>query len=762
MIKRPVLCTDALQDAAILYPAKGALNMRMVGESECTLTLAPDSPTVPMHAWVKVYSHKGLAGFFRRTSDNNSVLQDKSITLKHGIDILRDSVWAEETTYEGTVAGFLAAILAKQTALVNGSVPWILGQVDDGTAAYTAKINNQSCLDLLHQLEDEGGEYYYSYDMSTFPWVVSYLKRSNVVSSEFRLSRNIEKIKIAENDSELCNRLYLTVNAMMADQAVDGNLQNKSTVRVYNNAAAQALYGIISRCMDIDTTDTVPGGPFPEADAYAARYLADHAAPVTTITIDGLELSQLTGLAWDEYRLGYLCRVALPDQMIYKAQRISSVSYPDLYGASERCTVTLSNATPSRLREQNALVQSVAANRASLRSVRKSGRGSARQADNFQQHFKITDKNDNILKQAGLKLDANGLLVYATDNVNMVGSKFNVQADKIGMVVGENRDGNYIKAAEIAVSINRTTGEGLAYIDAAHVIISGTTTIQDSMVIEDGSLRVKKAAIFGEAGSDVVSINNGKVAAKTVQVNSGGALSIVGSSDGEYYSINSGVIKTMIKSASVSGNVLTLTPFSGTPITFSKAVATTDGWSNGTYTVTIKQNGTTVDTKTTTIFGGSPTWDDGKLVVPIVYGNAQYPSQTGYTVRANAPVALGAGAWEEYETDKWRIPIIPQINGSDDFSKQIYVYGDTPYDDGYANGKRDGSVTYEYDNSDINVGSAQWAGMDWNTGGKTRFSTLQSQISSRTTAKDRGYIYFTAYLTGRASDSPKVYYCAVG
>jgi hypothetical protein len=85
----------------------------------------------------------------------------------------------------------------------------------------------------------------------------------------------------------------------------------------------------------------------------------------------------------------------------------------------------------------------------------------------------------------------------------MVGARFNVQADQIGMVVGHNSDGNFIKAAEIAVAIN-DAGEGVALISADHVNISATSTAhtlageleydsQGRLVIKNaGGLYVKK------------------------------------------------------------------------------------------------------------------------------------------------------------------------------------------------------------------------------------------------------------------------------
>ena len=73
---------------------------------------------------------------------------------------------------------------------------------------------------------------------------------------------------------------------------------------------------------------------------------------------------------------------------------------------------------------------------------------------------------------------------------------------------------------------------------------------------------------------------------------------IVGSATGEHYDITSSVVQGIIKSASVDGNVLTLTPFYGNPITFSKATSLSGGWSGGNYIVTAKQNSATVATHT--------------------------------------------------------------------------------------------------------------------------------------------------------------------
>lgn len=64
------------------------------------------------------------------------------------------------------------------------------------------------------------------------------------------------------------------------------------------------------------------------------------------------------------------------------------------------------------------------------------------------------DTLGNILQQAGLSLNAQGVLVYSTDNVNMWQSKLNVEADRIGLVVQGTGANASIKAASIVASVN--------------------------------------------------------------------------------------------------------------------------------------------------------------------------------------------------------------------------------------------------------------------------------------------------------------------
>lgn len=88
-----------------------------------------------------------------------------------------------------------------------------------------------------------------------------------------------------------------------------------------------------------------------------------------------------------------------------------------------------------------------------------------------------------------------------------------VEAGKVAMVVGTGSGGNYIKAAEIATSINNA-GQGVALIAADHVNISSTSTahlLSGSIVYDsDGNLVLKQSS----GGGVVVEREEGGTTAK--------------------------------------------------------------------------------------------------------------------------------------------------------------------------------------------------------------------------------------------------------
>lgn len=136
-----------------------------------------------------------------------------------------------------------------------------------------------------------------------------------------------------------------------------------------------------------------------------------------------------------------------------------------------------------------------------------------------------------------------------------------------------------VTAASIATAINAQGQAGVG-INGAWVKIDGTTTINDVMTITDRNLHitVPLRAQQGVMASEIT-LRDGSDSVTITEANAEG----------------------IIKSASVSGNVLTLTPMRGDPITFNKAVTLSGEWNGNvaagkSYKVIATQAGSTVAT----------------------------------------------------------------------------------------------------------------------------------------------------------------------
>lgn len=122
------------------------------------------------------------------------------------------------------------------------------------------------------------------------------------------------------------------------------------------------------------------------------------------------------------------------------------------------------------------------------------------------------DELKSILAQAGLVLDNNGILIYQNTDDNMMGSRLEVQGNKIGMVVGTYNGTNYIKAGEISLAINKS-GTSESYESEAKIIADrvyigndkSTTVINGKANISDLNAATARITTLE---SDAITTNN--------------------------------------------------------------------------------------------------------------------------------------------------------------------------------------------------------------------------------------------------------------
>lgn len=471
----PIMLNADLSERTRLRPTAGSVTPPgLTSAGEASVTLAEADAAIAVHDWVSMYTQRGFAGVYRVTNVAQAMRKQVDVTMLHGIDILSDSVWAAQLDFSGTMAEYLAALLNQQTHLINGVKPWVLGSCAD-TSTVTKTINYDNLMALFEAIQEEGSAYYFTFDQSSFPWTVSYVALPSGPSCEFRLPRNTRSATVTYNDADLCTRLHVSVNVESTDTAT-GTTSTDTVIRTYDNAEAQAIYGIVVRTADIDTHDAITATPptYTEADAWAADYLARRAAPSVQIQIEGDELAGLTGDAWDETDVGKLCRVALPAYGKTFEERVVSVTYPDPWGDPTHITVSLANTLP-RVSESIASLRKASA--ATAKSARRTARSaaSAKELMTWSQTVRyygqaLDGTGILTLYQSGIDMDASGgVTVYSLEN--------GLQALYAGIQVNS-------RAISLKVS-NGQVATQLA-VECGNVSITGGNLVVDGYITSSG------------------------------------------------------------------------------------------------------------------------------------------------------------------------------------------------------------------------------------------------------------------------------------
>ena len=499
LLRRELDGGGRLKEAGRLHPTALWAEMNLFPLSRAGMTLTEDDLPVGMHDLVEIFGQNGSLGIFRVAGIETGYGRQRQVRLNHALDLLSDVVMPDEGT-AGTAAALLGQILAGQTETLGGQPYWTLGTVEDAGVhpGWEARSNAMECLAGLAEAAEECD---FAFDFSVFPWRLHFLRRDDTVMSEFRLPRNVENCRVTLDDGALCTRLYLSVETSRTDG--DGE-EITVTQRVCDDAAAQAVWGVVSKTAAIRAADVG------DVDAWVEKYFARHGQPEAQIDIDGAELNRLTGERLDAVRLGRMCRVALPDYGTVFCQRVVSVSYPDLLREPRRVRVSLSNkrASADGLFARLAGRSETTERRARDNSVKiTNGQYSLVRQDRH-----ITEQGQ-ILHAAGLELDAHGVLIFATEQgVNTaLGAKFSVQAGEISSVVTKTGI-NSLGQNETLYSRIRQNAEEIELRARTITLNALQTTVNNLMtgVTTAKSLRVTRLVVKG-SGCDwfTVNANNG-------------------------------------------------------------------------------------------------------------------------------------------------------------------------------------------------------------------------------------------------------------
>lgn len=332
-IRLPRLLDDSLLESARLTTLRVSMTQRLFGLSTAEILLPHNAPTPEVRDLVELYDEHGSAGIFRVTEVQDNIGHTRLCKAEHSLCTLRDSMLSA-FAHTGTVRETLTLLLSHQERTL-----WAAGVVDvpeDMTVVYATEYTDLlSAVELLMALLPEG--YALDFDQSALPWKVHIRALPQDDACEGRLSRNLKSVRYDMDGSRICTRVYplgaeveRTRLSLVPMEGVD-----------YLQSAAANTWGVISRSIRSDLIFDVP-----TLREVAQRYLERHMLPETTTTVEAADLCRITGEALDCFRLGTICRLAMPDAGLILHQRIVAIEKPDVYGSPGQMTLTLTNRSP--------------------------------------------------------------------------------------------------------------------------------------------------------------------------------------------------------------------------------------------------------------------------------------------------------------------------------------------------------------------------------------------------------------------------------
>ena len=329
----PRLLDKNMAEKARLRPSKVTLDLNLSPLSTAQMTLPEGEADVMVRDMVELFAPSGSVGVYR-VSETQKVRGNGgkvNVFLEHALSTLSDSLATGVVAMTGPVAEVVTTLMEAQD-----EKHWVLGDCDvpvdyEMIYEYTDDTLLKALVGVL-ELLPEG----YAVETNTrvHPFVLHIRKVDEEAFCEARLSRNISSLQETIDAHELCTR----VTPYGAGEGTDRIELTGLTGQAYMDADTIETWGVVAKT-------------FVEEDIYdamllkdvATKYLEKHKNPLHSIEIDGYDLSSATGEELDRFRMGRMCRVALPKYGIVLNDRVVAKHYPDVYNQPTKVTVTLAN-----------------------------------------------------------------------------------------------------------------------------------------------------------------------------------------------------------------------------------------------------------------------------------------------------------------------------------------------------------------------------------------------------------------------------------
>ena len=271
---------------------------------------------------------------------------------EHVIATLLDSVLPGDHIIGGAEMDTRAAaeyILARQT------VPhWQLGDCDFADH-YEYSLSGSDLLSALWSLGSVLVDpYQWDFDTTTYPWTVHLHRASDTVAAGLTYRRNLMSMTRSVDASRLVTRLYLYGNGEGVNQLTVKDV-NGGMLYIDAPAAVIARYGIkegVYSASDVEDPALLL--------AKGRQVLAQLCQPVYTYTAEAADIYRMTGLVWDDIRLGAMVRIYDADAGLDLVTRVEGLGKQDVGGDPARLLVTMATGGTALGSDINSLADRVA------------------------------------------------------------------------------------------------------------------------------------------------------------------------------------------------------------------------------------------------------------------------------------------------------------------------------------------------------------------------------------------------------------------
>lgn len=343
----PELLDSNLNPVRRIQPIKASVRLNLTPLSTAELDLVPGD-TIPARSLVAMYTVQGFSGVYRSSTPNETYGNRATrVHLEHAVAEIGDWIVGEEV--EETIVTAASAISSLFASY--GGTLWSLGTLNCSVNVRFSASKGQNVLEAILGIVSQVPGYMLTLDQTVTPWQIGIALQPETVTAEGRLSRNMQSVQITYDESELCNKVYIS--------GID------TPFEAYDS---QETYGVIEHY--ISESDL----PAATAQMVALAYLQAHCDPAISVSISMLDLANVTGEPLDRITLGAKFRLALPEDGVSIEQHVIGIQFDDVYGNPEAITVTLANEISDTV--------------AYLKKQRRSGRGSQKKVDKLEEEHK--------------------------------------------------------------------------------------------------------------------------------------------------------------------------------------------------------------------------------------------------------------------------------------------------------------------------------------------------------------------------------------